>query len=119
MDIEAQLKRHFLGSRIRATARHHDMAGKPYRPSTGSEGADFQARWCDLCSRDKAFREDPDFGESCPIVADTFAFDIADPRYPKEWIHDRDGRPSCTAFTTDPAKPPRCDKTLDMFEPER
>ena len=94
-----------------------DMAGKPYRPGSGTEGIAFDEAWCDHCARDAAFRNDPDIDPAlgCQIIADTFAFDIKDPRYPKEWVHDRNGRPSCTAFTTDPTKPWRCDKTMDMF----
>lgn len=115
MDIIKSLNQHSLEGEVRATARHHERAGKPYRPSTGTEGAAFQERWCDLCARDAAFRADPDCGQGCQIVADTFAYDITDPKYPKEWVFDHDGRPSCTAFTTDPKCPVRCDKTLDLF----
>ena len=57
-----------------------------------------------------------DPAKGCLIIADTFAFEITDPKYPKEWVYDKDGRPSCTAFTTDQKKPVRCGKTLDMFE---
>ena len=91
---------------------------EPYRPSNGTEGMDFQDFYCDQCERDRAFREtdyegDPALG--CQILADTFAYDITDPKYPKEWITDEIG-PRCTAFTTDPTKPLRCDKTPDLFE---
>lgn len=115
MDIVRALNQHFLEGEVRATARHHERAGQPYRPSTGTEGAAFQERWCDQCARDAAFRDDPDFGTGCQIVADTFALDITNPKYPKEWVFDREGRPCCTAFTTDPKCPVRCDKTIDMF----
>lgn len=30
---------------------------EPYRPSNGTEGADFQDYFCDRCERDRAFRE--------------------------------------------------------------
>lgn len=95
-----------------------EYIGRPYRPGSGTEGAAFQEEWCGYCARDAAFREtdyegDPALG--CQILADTFAFDINDARYPKEWVYGRDGRPSCTAFTTDPKCPVRCDKTIDMF----
>ena len=110
------IRQRMLDGQARATARHHEMAGKPYRPSTGTEGAAFENEWCGWCARDAAFRDDPDRGEGCQIIADTFAYEITDPRYPKEWVFDRDGRPCCKAFTTDPKMPVRCDKTLDMFE---
>jgi len=117
-DIVGVIEQRMLEGRVRSRARHHEMAGKPYRPSSGTEGACFQNDWCGYCARDAEFQADPDFGEGCPIVADTFAYQITDPRYPKEWVYDRDGRPCCTAFTTDPNKPLRCDKTIDMFGPE-
>ena len=87
----------------------------PYRPSNGSEGIDFDDAWCSRCARDAAFREDPDAADGCPIYAATFRFDIDHPEYPKEWIEDDVKGPHCTAFTTDPKCPERCDQTADMF----
>lgn len=87
---------------------------EPYRPGNGTEGMSFIDHWCGRCTRDQAFREDPDSGDGCPIVAATFAFEVTDPKYPKEWISDDKG-PRCTAFTTDPAQPARCEQTSDMF----
>ncbi len=87
---------------------------EPYRPSCGSEGADFIDHWRGHCERDRAFQENPDAADGCPIVAATFRFEVDHPDYPKEWIEDEKG-PRCTAFTTDPSKPVRCDKTADMF----
>lgn len=87
---------------------------EPYRPSNGTEGADFIDHWCGHCERDREFREDPDAGDGCEIVAATFRFDVNHPDYPKEWIEDEKG-PRCTAFTTDPARPVRCNRTADMF----
>lgn len=114
-DIAKAIERHFLAGQVAATARNYGKENKPYRPATGTEGAAFQDYWCGWCARDAAFRDDPDFGEGCQIVADTFVYDIDDPKYPKEWVYDADGRPKCTAFTTDPKRPVRCDKTRDMF----
>jgi hypothetical protein len=89
----------------------------PYRPSSGTAGADFQDQWCGRCARDAAFRDggpDVDPALGCQILADTFAYEITDPKYPKEWVTGPDG-PRCTAFTTDPKCPVRCDKTIDLF----
>lgn len=86
----------------------------PYRPSNGTEGADFMDEWCNRCARDAAFREDPDNCDGCSIAAATFAFEIDHPEYPKEWITDEKG-PRCTAFTTDPTCPVRCSQTADLF----
>lgn len=85
-----------------------------YRPSNGGEGIDFDDQWCSRCTRDAAFREDPDRNDGCPIYAATFALDVDHPDYPREWIEDEEG-PRCTAFTTDPTMPVRCDRTPDMF----
>lgn len=68
----------------------------PYRPSCGSEGADFMSRWCDRCERDRAFREDD--GDSCPIAAATMIYERRDPAYPPEWREDGPQGPRCTAF---------------------
>jgi hypothetical protein len=70
---------------------------RPYRPSNGSEGMDFIARFCRHCKRDARFRETQDGRGGCPIVAATFCYPTTDPKYPKEWIEDDDGA-RCTAF---------------------
>lgn len=91
---------------------------KPYRPHSGTAGVDFDQQWCEHCTRDAEYRGDPDNvdpAKGCKIIADAFAFEITDPRYPKEWIYGDDGQPKCTAFTTDPTKPVRCDQTMDLF----
>ena len=84
-------------------------AGKPYRPSNGTEGEMFQEQFCHRCRRDQ------DEDDPCTILTETMAFSIDDAEYPTEWVYDKDGTPCCTAFTTDPKKPVRCDKTLDLF----
>ena len=68
----------------------------PYRPSNGSEGADFMANWCDRCERDRAFREDD--GDSCEIAAATMIYASTHPKYPTEWREDGPEGPRCTAF---------------------
>lgn len=85
-----------------------------YRPSCGSEGADFIDRWCCACERDKH--------EDCPIVAATMAFDVDHPRYPSEWVYDAEAdplaeSPKCTAFIPlgDPLPVPRCTETAELF----
>lgn len=97
------------------------MMAESYRPSCGTEGADFQERWCCVCKRDAAFQAtfDSPYGpeDGCQIVADTFAYELGDPKYPKEWIYDKDGEPVCTAFehVDSPEKKYRCTKTADLF----
>lgn len=72
---------------------------RPYRPSNGCEGADFQDQWCARCMRDKGYSEiTPEDG--CQILAATMALDEHDPDYPPEWITDDLG-PRCTAFESE------------------
>jgi hypothetical protein len=73
-----------------------------YRPSSGSEGARFMAVWCDRCVRDAAFRANPDAADGCPIAADTMAYEVGEPGYPREWRY-LDDEPICTAFEPEPA----------------
>lgn len=66
----------------------------PYRPSNGTEGAEFLAKWCERCLHD-------DVG-FCPILDRTLIHEIGDPAYPKEWVRlagDALGSSArCTAF---------------------
>jgi hypothetical protein len=73
------------------------MGGKvtPYRPANGSEGMDFEARFCALCACDS---DDLEAEDGCPILADVYASKITDEDYPPQWVEDADG-PRCTAFT--------------------
>lgn len=66
------------------------MAERPYRPSNGTEGMSFMEHWCDRCISDTV-------GDGCQILADTFVYDVDDPRYPQEWRCD-DGEAWCRAF---------------------
>lgn len=90
--------------------------GKPYRPGSGTEGMAFDDAWCSGCARDAKYRETDNGEDGCKILSDSFVYEKTDPNYPKEWVYGHDGRPCCTAFTTDPDKPLRCDKTVDMFK---
>lgn len=90
---------------------------RPYRPSNGSEGEGFLEAYCFHCERDRAFRDtnyEGDGALGCQILAATYRYDVNHPDYPKEWIEDERGS-RCTAFTTDPTQPTRCDKTMDLF----
>lgn len=75
---------------------------KPYRPSNGMEGECFMERFCCRCKRDAKFQETLEADDGCPIVANTFVYDVTDPKYPKEWVYNvgdvyrRTAR--CTAF---------------------
>ncbi len=74
-----------------------------YRPSTGTEGAAFQERFCVRCVKDRQ--------NDCGILAASYAFSIDDVSYPRQWVEIGD-EPQCTAFVEDtgqewPAPPTR------------
>lgn len=69
-----------------------------YRPSNGTEGDCFQARWCAKCERERLYRESNGEAEGCSILCDTMAYSIDDPSYPMEWRKDGQSGPRCTAF---------------------
>lgn len=71
-----------------------------YQPSSGLEGAAFMAAFCDRCQHDAAFQAGT--GDSCPIAADTMVFHTTDEGYPREWVYDPEGYPTCTAFLASP-----------------
>ena len=90
-----------------------------YRPGNGTDGMIFVSQYCDNCEKDRMYRKDPDSHDGCQIVAKTFAYDIGDPRYPKEWCYEG-GEPTCTAFecerTPGESPPtPRDTRTGDLF----
>lgn len=68
-----------------------------YRPSNGTEGLEFQDRWCEQCQKDEAGHRE-DFKHGCPILAAALAFNKLQPGYPPQWVHDDEGQPCCRAF---------------------
>lgn len=97
------------------------MSEKLYRPSNSTDGCAFYAKWCENCAKDKHMSEGKDYDECsddevCQIIADTLAYPIQSPKYPKAWTYDKDGHPCCTEFVEVGQKMPhRCAKTEDMF----
>lgn len=87
-------------------------AGEPYRPSNGTEGDIFQARWCAGC-RHRQTRD----GNGCLIELSAWAYDLGEEGYPSEWQYGANGQPRCTAFEDRhrPARTPRCKATDDLF----
>lgn len=74
----------------------HERSGKPYRLSNWTEGMSFIETYCCNCIYDN-----PDYEAKeprCEILTLTMGLDTNDPDYPKEWIHNNEWRPSCTAF---------------------
>lgn len=88
-------------------------AGKPYRPSNGTEGDMFEGQFCNRCHRDQ------DENDPCEIRLLTHGLRTDEAGYPTEWIYDRNGRPTCTAFNDvlDAEQEPssRCPNTGDLF----
>ena len=73
----------------------------PYRPPNGTEGAMFEARFCERCKRDEKYGETEDGADGCKILTAVYRYDYDDPKYPKEWISDDAVglvNPRCTAF---------------------
>jgi hypothetical protein len=73
-----------------------DRSPKLYRPSNGTEGDCFHAKWCAHCEKERMYRQDRD-NDGCQILIWTMAVGIDDDDYPAEWIEDERG-PRCTAF---------------------
>lgn len=77
--------------------------------------------WCSHCARDKAWNGEKDFYECapeelCEIIGGTQLYELSDPEYPKEWIYNAEGVPTCTAFVClEKDIPERCEHTEDMF----
>lgn len=91
-------------------------AGEPYRPSNGTEGEMFMEQFCYRC------RYDQDENDPCDILTRSLWLGLADADYPTEWVYDREGRPTCTAFhdvlSEEPLAVARCPMTMDLFEKE-
>ena len=98
------------------------MDAKKYRPSNGTSGSAFIEHWCGNCARDLPANGTKHFDdcaqdELCGIIGRTFAFDVDDIDYPREWCYGEDGRPCCMAFVPlgEAVPQSRYSKTADMF----
>ncbi len=72
--------------------------GESYGPSNGSEGEMFMSRHCAECKYDAKYQRTQDGKDGCKIIVNTHAYDVGDPKYPKQWIYGQDGQPTCTKF---------------------
>jgi len=63
-----------------------------------AKAAAFMGLWCADCKADRAYQDDPDNADGCPIIAATMALRVSDPDYPPEWRYSAKGQPECTAF---------------------
>ncbi len=86
-----------------ATMRCVSLAGQRYCPASGSEGVAFEDAWCCQCVH---YREVDKEVWDCRLDILGQAHAVADvtlPEFPKEWVYDIDGLPSCTRFEDVPA----------------
>lgn len=84
------------------------MGERAYMPASGTEGADFEAKWCHRCTRDV----DAERGDGCLLLANAYGG-----IQPSEWTWWR-GEPMCAAFeATDSADKPQLagDAVADLF----
>ena len=73
-------------------------AGKPFRPSNGTEGMIFTEHFCENCMFEKFMHSQNDDDATCEIFTATMVFDVNDKEYPKEWVYDEEGWPVCTKW---------------------
>lgn len=67
-------------------------AGELFRPSNGSSGEVFMSCWCDNCKHDDGS------WSQCDLIFLSMTYDTTDPEYPREWVYDANGAPTCTKF---------------------
>lgn len=74
-----------------------ESAGRPYRPSNGTEGMIFLSQFCHQCAHEKYHHTLDDGDKACEIYTSTLVYDLGDSEYPSEWVYDSLGNPRCTA----------------------
>lgn len=92
-------------------------AGKPYRPSNGTEGMMFEDEFCERCKHDEIYNRTGDIDYACMIHTLILIHQPGDPEYPVEWDHDFKGRPRCTAFEANDRRGPRPPKEPNPAAP--
>ena len=98
------------------TPPHSGDTAEPYRPSNGSEGMEFEHRFCNRCERERLWREDDFENDACGIHTWATAVSVDHPRYPTEWVQDERG-PRCTAFVEEgKALPEVYERDLARYE---
>lgn len=71
---------------------------RPYRPSNGTEGMGFVECYCSNCIHEKFMHTNNHNDKKCDIFSRTLMHSIDEPEYPKEWIYDEEGKPTCTSY---------------------
>jgi len=70
-----------------------DKAGDKYFPSNGTEGIWFEGKYCNICKKDPMSRDLNAKGQ-CSILNNALALG----KQPKQWIYDKNLKPTCTSF---------------------
>lgn len=90
----------------RAAKSLPENAGKPYCPSSGSEGAAFEDAFCCRCQYYGSERGEP---SDCPILMQAhIVADVHDPEFPNQWVYDEEGYPTCRMFSESEDAAPLC-----------
>lgn len=71
-----------------AAVQRAKLAGTAFRPSNGTEGMIFEETWCDRCTHSM----------DCDLQFLSMIHEINESEYPKQWVHDAEGKPTCTEF---------------------
>jgi hypothetical protein len=59
---------------------------------------DFEEEFCVRCKHDAKFWQTSKAEDGCEIHRRALAHGTGEAEYPKEWTHDSEGQPICTAF---------------------
>lgn len=79
--------------------QQHEDFGRTYCPSNGTEGEWFIDKYCSNCIHEKWLHSpEDDDAKKCEILSNSMLYNYNEPGYPKEWIYDEKGKPSCTCF---------------------
>lgn len=89
------------------------MTGAAYFPSNGTEGDDFEAKWCAHCLVNKGDDWEDEFGFDVPFVCPILSAARCGSSSPQQWVYRHD-MPWCTAFEEDATNPPRCLFTMEL-----
>lgn len=73
-------------------------AGKSFYPSNGTEGMIFTDSFCDQCLHEKFTHTQNENDASCNILMRTMVYSPKDTEYPREWIYNAEGWPTCTKW---------------------
>jgi len=74
-----------------------NLTGKAYCPSNGSEGTWFTDKFCFNCKHEKFMHTNSHKDALCELFSNSLIYDIKEPGFPKEWVYDKDDKPTCTA----------------------